>query len=285
MNHDQGSVKPDNFWSRFAWWFTAAVVGVLFVLGFVVLSQYQQNGPKLDFLSAICRAIGITGDRPLAGTPQPPIRTPTRIAWTGSTLAQIESGSASNGAQVAVNCAACHGEGGVSASPMFPTLAGMDATVIYKQLDDFRSEKRASAFMGAIAKALSAQDSANAAAYFASKPGGLAPVTGEGIPEGGHSLRQSDPVIRLVFAGDPVRDIPPCSACHGPDGHKIGAPALRGQHAEYIEGQLAAFAQGIRQNDINQQMRIIAGQLTTDEMHAIALYYAGPSQARTAGKQ
>jgi hypothetical protein len=27
-------------------------------------------------------------------------------------------------------------------------------------------------------------------------------------------------------------------------------------------------------------MRIIAGQLTTDEMHAIALYYAGPTRYR-----
>ena len=86
-------------------------------------------------------------------------------------------------------------------------------------------------------------------------------------------LFRSDPTIRIVFAGDPKHGVPPCAACHGPGAHKLGAPALQGQHAAYLERQLAAFAQGIRQNDINEQMRTIAAQLTPDEMHAIAVYY------------
>jgi cytochrome c553 len=86
-------------------------------------------------------------------------------------------------------------------------------------------------------------------------------------------LRQHDPGIRLVFAGDPERGIPPCAACHGPGDQKLGAPALRGQRPEYIERQLAAFAQGMRQNDINEQMRVIAQELTADEMHALAAFY------------
>ena len=81
---------------------------------------------------------------------------------------------------------------------------------------------------------------------------------GETAPENGRSLRQRDPTIRLVFAGDPGRGIPPCAGCHGPGAHKRGAPALRGQHTAYIERQLAAFAQGTRKNDINEQMRAIA---------------------------
>jgi hypothetical protein len=36
---------------------------------------------------------------------------------------------------------------------------------------------------------------------------------------------------------------------------------------------MTSTAQGIRQNDINEQMRTIAAQLTPDEMHAIAVYY------------
>jgi cytochrome c553 len=48
---------------------------------------------------------------------------------------------------------------------------------------------------------------------------------------------------------------------------------LKGQHAAYIERQLAAFAQGMRQNDINQQMRTIAAELTPEEMHVVAVYY------------
>jgi hypothetical protein len=48
--------------------------------------------------------------------------------------------------------------------------------------------------------------------------------------------------------------------------------------------QLAAFAQGLRQNDINEQMRTIATQLTPGEMHALAAFYGAPESARVANK-
>jgi cytochrome c553 len=281
MVRDQGPFRLDNAWPRIGWWSAAVLVGVSFVLGFVVLARYQENGPTLDTWSAICRAIGITADSGPASEPQPPPRTPTRIAWTGATLEQVASGNEKNGALVALNCGACHGEGGVSSSSLIPTLAGMDAVVIYKQLDDYRSGKRLWGVMNAIARALSVQDSADVAAYFAGRADGLPPVAGEGIPQGGRSLRQSDPTVRIIFAGDPGRGIPPCSACHGPGAHKLGAPALRGQHAAYVERQLAAFAQGFRQNDINEQMRAIATQLTPEEMHTVAVYYGAEITPRT----
>jgi cytochrome c553 len=195
--------------------------------------------------------LGITSDIGPAAEPQPALRTPTRIAWTQTTLDQIGAGNAEHGAFIALNCTACHGHGGRSTSTLIPTLAGMDAAVTYKQLDDYRSGKRLWGVMGALAKALSAQDSADAAAYFAAQP---------------------------------RRGIPPCAACHGPGGYKLGAPALQGQHAAYVERQLAAFAQGMRQNDIFEQMRIIAKQLTPEEMHALAAFYGAPERAPVANK-
>lgn len=284
MQPDQDAGRPHNPWPRFSWWFTAALLVVSVVLGFVVLGRYQPNGPTLDFWAAICRAAGLSSDSRAAGAPQPPERTPTRIAWTRDTLSQIASGDAQKGAFIALNCAACHGERGKSVSTLYPSLAGMDAVVIYKQLDDFRSGKRVSGVMSAMASPLSAQDSADVTAYFAHQADGLGPVAGELLPAGGRSLRQGDRSTRLVFAGDPERGIPPCSACHGPGGHKFGVPTLNGQHAAYIERQLEAFAQGIRQNDINQQMRVIAAQLTPDEMHELALFYSAAGNPRTAEK-
>jgi cytochrome c553 len=251
----------------------AVVFIVSFLIGFAVLGRFQQNGPTLGAWAAFCRAVGLTADRRSATAPQPPAQTPTRIAWTQATLARIASGSEQHGAFVALNCAACHGEGGVSPSTLIPTLAGMNSAVIYKQLDDYRSGKRLWGVMSAIATALTDQDLADVAAYFARRHDGLAEVAAEGPPESSHSLRQRDPGLRLVFAGDPERGVPPCAACHGPGVEKLGAPALRGQHREYIERQLAAFAQGMRQNDINEQMRVIAHELTPVEMHAVALYY------------
>jgi cytochrome c553 len=284
MGRDQGPFKLANPWPRSGGWSAVTLVGFSVVLGFVVLARYQQNGPTLDTWSAICRAIGLTADSGPAGEPQPPLRTPTRIAWTSATLARVASGSEQSGAFVALNCGACHGERGVSPSTLIPTLAGMDSAVIYKQLDDYRSRKRLWGVMSAIATALTDQDSADVAAYFAVRADGLPPVAGEGVPESGRSLRQDDPAIRLVFAGDPRRGVPPCAACHGPGAHKLGAPALQGQHAAYIERQLAAFGQGMRQNDINEQMRTIAAQLTPDEMHSIAVYYGAAGAARTTQK-
>ena len=63
------------------------------------------------------------------------------------------------------------------------------------------------------------------------------------------------------------------SACHGPGGYKIGAPTLSGQYAAYIERQVAGFSQGIRQNDIYEQMRAIARTLTPEEIYALAAFY------------
>ena len=160
----------------------------------------------------------------------------------------------------------------------------MDPAGIFKQLDDYRSGKRPWGVMGAIAKALSIQDSADVAAYFAARPNGLAATGHGGSLQRESGSKESDSARRLAFIGDEQRGIPPCTACHSPNGYKIGAPPLAGQQAAYIERQLAAFAQGLRQNDINEQMRTIAKQLTPGEMHALAAFYGAPESARVANK-
>jgi cytochrome c553 len=273
MAREQGSFRINNPWAEIGWSIAAGIIVIAGVLGFGVLARYQQNGPNLDLWNAICRGLGVTSDSRPESEARPALRSSTRIAWTSGTLVQIAAGNVAHGAFIALNCAACHGEGGLSTSPLIPTLAGMDSAVIYKQLDDYRSGKRLWGVMGAMAKSLSAQDSADVAAYFAAQQDGLPAIGSNRVPESGRSLREADPAQRLVFAGDPQRGIPPCSACHGPGGYKLGAPALEGQHAAYIERQLAAFAQAMRENDIFQQMRVVAKQLTQDEMHALAVFY------------
>jgi cytochrome c553 len=185
---------------------------------------------------------------------------------------RIAHGNINQGAFVAMNCAACHGEQGVSSSGLYPTLAGMNAAVIYKQLDDFRAGKRWYGAMNGIAQALSPQASADVAVYFARRSGGLASAARQ-RSQGGDSPGQHTLAVRLVFDGDPARGIPPCAACHGPNEIKLGAPPLKGQQSAYIERQLAAFAQGMRQNDIDERMRTIASQLTPLEMHNLAEFY------------
>jgi cytochrome c553 len=236
-------------WLKIGWLSAAGLLAVSILLGFVVLGREQQNGPARSPWSAVCSALGLSPDVRPASEPQPPLRTPTRIAWTRATLGQIAEGDAKKGAFIALNCTPCHGEHGASSSGLYPTLAGMDAAVIYKQLDDFRAGKRSWGAMNGIAQALSPQASADVAMYFGSRTNGLA-------------------------SGDPARGIPPCAACHGPNEIKLGASLLKGQQPAYVERQLAAFAQGMRQNDIDQRMRTIASQLTPLEMHTLAEFYA-----------
>ena len=279
MSPGQQPPKTPNDWPRIGWRSTVTVLVASFVLGFLILGREQQNGPVLGMWAAICRGLGLSADTAAAREWRPPLRSPTRIAWTRPTLDQIAKGKVEHGAFVAQVCMACHGTHGVSASDQYPTLGGMQAVTIFKQLDDFRAGKRSSGVMRAIATTLSVQDSADVAAYFASRREGLPPVLGESL-QGGHTLREADPATRLVFAGDPGRGVPPCTACHGPSANKLGAPSLMRQQPAYIERQLAAFADGSRHNDINEQMRTIATQLTPAEMHAVAQFYgAGGSSA------
>ena len=157
------------------------VVVVCFLFGFVVLGRFQQNDSALGAWAAFCRAVGLTADSGPASEPQPPRRTPTRIAWTQATLARIASGSEQHGAMVALNCSQAPAMAKARRqriTTLIPTLAGMNSAVIYKQLDDYRSGKRLWGVMSAIATALTDQDSADVAAYFAHRPDGLAPVAG-----------------------------------------------------------------------------------------------------------
>jgi cytochrome c553 len=56
---------------------------------------------------------------------------------------------------------------------------------------------------------------------------------------------------------------------------------LKGQQPAYTERQLAAFAEGMRQNDIDERMRAIASQLTPIEMRNLAEFYAAGVDSKT----
>ncbi|SET19711.1 Cytochrome c553 [Thalassotalea agarivorans] len=65
-------------------------------------------------------------------------------------------------------CAACHGQAGVSAVPMYPNLAGQKEEYLKKQLKDFKSGARKDPVMAPMAMPLSDEDIANLSAYYAS---------------------------------------------------------------------------------------------------------------------
>jgi cytochrome c553 len=163
-------------------------------------------------------------------------------------------------------CAACHGAGGNSAVPVNPTLAQQHPDYIVKQLQEFKSGKRANPIMMGMAASLSDDDMKNIGAWlgkqkaqpgFAKEPELVA--LGERIYRGGIADRQ----------------IAACAGCHSPTGAGIPAqyPRLAGQHADYAVAQLTAFRDGVRKNSI--QMNQVAAKMNDREIKAVADYIAG----------
>src|SRR5262249_43038497 len=82
----------------------------------------------------------------------------------------------------------------------------------------------------------------------------------------------------IVAHGSPTRNIVACAACHGGVGHKAAAPLLQGMSESYLQTQLTAFATGQRHNDIDEQMRNIARNMTGTEIAAAAHFFGNAQQ-------
>jgi cytochrome c553 len=179
----------------------------------------------------------------------------------------MAQGDAARGAAIATPCNNCHGSNGISADAAFPNLAGQSVASLYKQLEDYKSGKRDPAVMGVYVAQLSQQQILDLATHFASLASPYAAAT---VAPG-----SADATARnLIEVGSPMRSIASCAACHGPLGVTTGAPDLRGQQRAYLEQQMQAFKTGDRRNDISEQMRSVARQLSGQEITMLAAYYA-----------
>lgn len=178
-------------------------------------------------------------------------------------------GDAARGAELAVDCADCHGEDGMGDEDN-PKLAGMDEAEQIAALKAFASGERVDELemMGDIASGLSEQDMADLAAYFAeqSKQMGAADET---------LVEQGEKIYR---GGNAATGVSACIGCHGPTGAGNPAakfPAISGQHAKYVVNQLKAFQAGQRANDAGKMMRNVAVHMSPEEMEAVASYIQG----------
>jgi cytochrome c553 len=229
--------------------------------GFIILPYAQAELKFAGLWDAICSAAGLPQRSPSSSAPKPAYPL-SQAVLTSTTLSRPSQESIGRGATLAQRCAICHGPTGISRADS-PNLAGQYASVIYKQLHDFRSGARTNAVMSPFAVNISDQEIADLAAYYAYLPR---------LPAY-HPERQL-PRPRIVIYGAPLRGIAPCGACHGSLDNKIGSPWLEGQSEAYMKEQLQAFASGKRTNDINQQMRNVARAMTPQEIDEAAAYYA-----------
>jgi cytochrome c553 len=247
-------------------WFSASV-GVTVVLvvvsalaGLIWLPLAQPDLKLSGIWDAICSAAGVPRAGPDAISVQPDFKT-SNVVMTSDMLRRPDQVSIGRGATLAQRCAICHGPQGVSDANS-PNLAGQFAAVTYKELNDFKTGARVNAVMSPFAANMSNQDMLDLAAYYAYLPR---------VPSPHVDTRLAAPMI--VTVGAPMRNIPPCGSCHGDIDTKAGSPWLGGQSAVYIKVQLRAFASGARRNDISQQMRNIARNMTAEEIDQAARYY------------
>ena len=259
---DKGTASPRGAWSATAIAATVAVLVASAVVGFVWLPPQHPSATVAGLWNAICSAAGVVRPPPSKEAIVTPTYPTTRVVVTPQMLAGADARAIGSGATLALRCTMCHGANGQSQAET-PNLAGQYRAAIYKQLVDFQTGVRSNAIMQPLVAGLSDTDMRDLADYYAYLPR---------APDGGGGAGMAAPTI--VASGAPMRGIAPCGACHGTIGEKAGAPWLGGQPVAYLRAQLTAFASGARRNDIDEQMRNIARQMTPAEIEAASQYYA-----------
>lgn len=248
-------------------WFVASVGATLGLLlfsalvGLVWLPSVQKDAQFKGLWNAICSAAGVPRTWDSSTPVQSTVRTST-VVVIPNMLDHPTTWSIGRGATLAMRCTMCHGALGISDAKS-PNLAGQYATAIYKELRDYQTGARTSAVMAPLAIGLKEQEIKDLAAYYAYLPRLAAyhPSDGEALPI-------------IVLNGAPMRNIAACASCHGGLTNKAGSPWLEGQPAPYLRTELEAFKTGARYNDISEQMRNIARQMTPAEIDAAARYYS-----------
>ena len=154
------------------------------------------------------------------------------LAW-----AEVAPGGAGRGGQIYAVCAACHGVEGMGQPDGFaPVIAGQHASVLLRQLRDYRDGTRWDPRMEHVAqlRAISRPEDLSAVADHVSR---LTPV--------GPASRGSG---RHLGSGARVY-LDRCADCHGATGQGSaarGVPRLAGQHAAYLQRQVLDAVEGRR---------------------------------------
>lgn len=173
-------------------------------------------------------------------------------------LAGNETGPAS--------CTACHGENGRSGNSFIPRLDILTQDQVGAALRQYRAGVRASGIMEeAAARLTDAQITALSEKF--------------GLAEVPLTVAMSDDQsegAQLATRG--TRDVPACTACHGPGRSADApiAPMLAGQGRAYLENQLRVWRDEPRGGGPRTElMRKAAQGLTDAQIKTLAAWYAG----------
>lgn len=145
-------------------------------------------------------------------------------------------------------CTGCHGPRGESQLREWPSLFGLSAPYIEKELNEFQKGQRSNPMMQTITKEMSSNDIKQAAAYFGAAQLKLGASEGSSRPKAAEI----------------------CMACHG-DKKDMQGPILFGQKDEYMVKQLQDFKSGKRKD---ATMEGIAQTLSAAQMLEVSAYFS-----------
>jgi cytochrome c553 len=168
--------------------------------------------------------------------------------------------------EAVATCVACHGEGGNSAVPDFPKLAGQQANYIAKQLTDYHAGKRKNDIMAGALAAVKPADFKAIAAYFAAQKPAPGSAQDAALAAAGKKLYES---------GNDATGVAGCTGCHLAKGEgNESNPRVAGQHQAYALQQMKDFKTGARNNDKGRVMRVVAERMSEAEIKAVVEYMA-----------
>lgn len=162
-------------------------------------------------------------------------------------------------------CKVCHGEGGNSTHNYYPKLAGQYGEYLLRQLKDFKSGQRRDPMMSAMVQSAGSDDDLeDIAAYYSSQD----------------QMKGDKPVLNKAGEALFKAEVNGCNSCHGEKGKGLApdnayAPVIGGQNKDYLVRQLKNFRNGNRYNDTAGMMRMVAENMTDEDIENVAAYISG----------
>ena len=161
-------------------------------------------------------------------------------------------GNPEAGKAAAASCTGCHGEGGVSANPATPGIAGQDAQYFVAAMRAYKSGTRTDPSMKGPASATDDNALGSLAAYFAAQQ--------PKAPKVAKPLTVAELAQR-------------CDRCHGINGNStdLRTPSLAAQRLEYLVKVLRAYRKGERKS---KEMNFMTDMLTDADVEGLAETYS-----------
>lgn len=181
-------------------------------------------------------------------------------------------------------CATCHGDKAMGNDAMgAPRLANIGFVYIVKQLTNYAEDNRKDLTMdqmNGIAKALSAQDKRDLAAYENSFPRDPERSNLKDLQASGTAVGEPFKGQILVKYGVEGK-VSACQSCHGYNGRGADPvyPKIGQQKYVYLVNQLTHWRDGSRANDPMGQMRAIAKNLSDDDIRNAAAFLSQASDS------